>query len=1017
MEKSQIISVQASAGSGKTYNLAKRYLYLLLDSDSDAEIKNIVAVTFTNKAAVEMKYRVISYLKKAALSLDTGDFFDDLKLTRNEIAKKSLVILENILESYDNFNISTIDSFKNHILKSCAINIDLSPNFSIEQDYSDNLSFALEVFLKKAQTLENLRKIILQYLSQYLIKDSGWFPKDNIYNEIEKLFKQLANTGKDIQPHKDTNFRNELFSKSELIVGKIKKFSEMLPKLKINPYHNKAVAKVLNEGIKIFTSINIPARFAYETLEYKKEAEINVEADELWNEINKEIQSLCGFYMTNYYDVYSNIYLKVISEFDEQSKKDGVVFLNEINKKTVNFFEKNDNVIPEVYYRLSEKYKHFLVDEFQDTSLVQWAGIKNFLEESLAGGGTFFYVGDIKQAIYAFRGGKSEIFNTVSKEFPSGKIDKKYLTKNFRSGKIIVDFNNNIFSKENIERFLNEIYKSKDIECDFSKFIEAYSSPKQETPKERNYGYVEINVIDKDCENDKEETKLRFINYIFQILERFNSKDITVLCRTNDEMLTVSAWLLENRLEVESSQTLNIKNNKFIKQIISLLKFINSPIDALSFASFILGDIFTKTVEIDVCEIEQFIFSYNKDNKTRFFYKAFREKYESLWDKYFEYFFVKAGFIPVYELTLAVLEKFKIIDNFPDAKVFIMRFLELIKDFEVKDSGLQNFLEYFDNLKDDIYIKNAFGSGIKVMTVHKAKGLQFPVVVIPFFKLSEKNIEKPYFDDSGDEIKLLGVSENIIKFSKKAKEIYGSEKISSLLSELNILYVSMTRAEYEFYAIVPVKSGNSNNAILKLISGGVICGVKQKRNPKHNVVKNAAASDVFPGGYKDIQKYLKNTNKATIDINGAKQKGLIMHYVLSKVISLKNKNINESIDSALKFAKRKFFFEDVEFAREKLKKLFSVEEILNLFLFDGCNIYNEKEIVNSAGEIFRIDKLITDKNMITIADFKSSSYDEEKNENQLKLYASLISEVYPAKKILACIVDIEKAAILNWLEY
>ena len=151
MNKSQIISVQASAGSGKTYNLAKRYLYLLLDSGSHTSIKNVIAVTFTNKAAVEMKYRVMSYLKKAALSLDTGNFFDDLKLSKNEIADKSSVVLKEILESYDNFNISTIDSFKNHILKSCAISVDLSPNFTVERDYSGNLLFSLEIFLQKVQ--------------------------------------------------------------------------------------------------------------------------------------------------------------------------------------------------------------------------------------------------------------------------------------------------------------------------------------------------------------------------------------------------------------------------------------------------------------------------------------------------------------------------------------------------------------------------------------------------------------------------------------------------------------------------------------------------------------------------------------------------------------------------------------------------------------------------------------------------------------------------------------------------
>jgi ATP-dependent exoDNAse (exonuclease V) beta subunit len=1015
MNKSQIISVQASAGTGKTYNLAKRYLYLLLGSDDNIDIKNIIAITFTNKAAVEMKHRVIDYLKKAALDLDTGNFFDELDLTKDKTAKRSAAVLKDIFKFYDNFNISTIDSFKNRILKSCAMSIDLSPNFVIEQDYSENLMFSLEIFLQKARDSENLRNIVRKYLSQYLMKDSGWFPKNNIYNEIEKVFKESGNTGKDILQYGGVSFRGEIALRSTVIIEKIKRFVGLLPNIQAKKQYSDAVEKVLIAGRKIFFSMDIPARFAYEAIEYIKDAEINAEADELWSEINKDIKFLCDFYMENYYGVYSYIYSKVALEFDLRSKKDSIVFLNEINKKTVGFFEKDNAVMPEVYYRLSEKYKHFLIDEFQDTSLVQWAGIKRFLEESLAEGGTFFYVGDIKQAIYAFRGGKSEIFDAASREFLSADVDIKNLNRNFRSGRIIVDFNNDIFSKENIERFLNELYKKKNIECNFSKVIETYSFPRQETPAEHNYGYIEIDVIDKTCENVKEEIKQRFINCTCQILERFNSKDIAVLCRANDEVFTVSSWLLENGLDVESSQTLNIKNNSVIKQIISLLVFIDSPLDALSFSSFILGDIFSKISGIESAEFEKFIFACNKRNRTGTFFKTFKDRYENLWNEYFKDFFMKDGFAPVYELTLAVLEKFKITDNFSESRAFIMHFLELVKDFETQDSGLKNFLEYFDGLKDNkdsLYVKSTFGNGIKVMTVHKAKGLQFPVVIIPFLKLSVKPVGKPYFDSSGDKIKPFNILKNITKFSHKAKGIYDREKINSLLSELNVVYVSMTRAEYELYAIVPPKFNASNNAIPALLGNNVLTsGVKQihvqDNNGKDNII-----IDSFGSGYKDIQKYLKSADKMALDINNSSKKSSIIRYALSKITSLKNKNINDCISYALKITKRKFFFEDIEFCREKLNRLFMSEKILNLFLYDEKDICNEKEIINSAGETFMIDKLIVLDNEVITADFQILNGEKEKNKEQTERRVTLISEIYPGKKISAYTADIENANCL-----
>jgi len=1017
MCKSQIVSMQASAGSGKTYNLTKRYLHLLIGFCCNTSIKNVIAMTFTNKAAIEMKCRIINYLKKAALFLDTGDFFDDLGLTKCEIAKRSAFVLKTIFESYDDFNISTIDSFKNYLLKSCAINIDISPNFTIEKDYSKNLLFALETFLQKAQLSKSLNTIVLRYMRQYLIENLNWIPKNNIYSEIREVFEKSGNVGKDILLSEELNFSEEFFLKAKKIIYKIERFSKYLSKIKINHHYNKAVKRVLKKGIKIFFSMRVPLIFARKTLEYRKDATVNIMADELWNEINKDIKSFCTFYMEDYYGVYSDIYSKVAFEFNNQSKKEGIIFLNEINKKTVGFFEKDAVLMSELYYRLSKKYVHFLIDEFQDTSFVQWVGIKRFLEESLATGGTFFYVGDVKQAIYSFRGGSAEIFDNMTKEFNFLNVDKKYLLQNFRSGKVIVDFNNSVFSKKNIKRFLNEIYKDKNAGHDFLKFIETYSFSRQETPRENDYGYIEICMVDKACENIKENIKQKFIKYVFQVLERFKLEDIAVLCRTKEEIFIVSSWLLENGLAVESLQTLNIKNNNFIKQIVSLLMFINSPVDALSFSSFILGDVFSKVTNIDKSVFEQFIFTFNEENKTGNFYKIFKYKYKHLWSEYFEGFFVKAGFISVYELTLAIICKFKITNNSPNCKAFVMCFLELIKDFEKQDFGLKNFLYYFNSLKDEedsLFIKSALESGIKIMTVHKAKGLQFPVVIIPFLKLSERTIDKLYFDNSGEKIKLLNISKNIAKFSSRAKKIYTKAKLDSLLSELNVLYVSMTRTKYEFYALVPPKHGTSNNLIPILLRDNNLIQGSRRVFDQKTYKRDAIVLDTFiGGGYRDIQKHFENINKAKLDINKAKKKGMIVHYALSKIISLRDRNIDNTVDQAIEFAKRKFFSENVEFAREKINKLLESEKILKLFMYNENSIYNEKEIVNAFGETFRIDKLIINNDEVIVVDFKSSEYNEENNRKQVQSYLTFISEIYPQKKIIAYIVNVEKIVSLR----
>jgi len=287
------------------------------------------------------------------------------------------------------------------------------------------------------------------------------------------------------------------------------------------------------------------------------------------------------------------------------------------------------------------------------------------------------------------------------------------------------------------------------------------------------------------------------------------------------------------------------------------------------------------------------------------------------------------------------------------------------------------------------------------------------VVIIPFLRLSDKSLEKPYFDGSGEKIKLLNVSENIAKFSQEARLIYEKQKTDSLLSELNVVYVSMTRAQYEFYAVVPYKSGKLNNMIPLLFKGkSLVSGAKRAYNLNAGE-EDGIVSDVFKRGYKDVQKYLRNADKTKLDIRGVRKKGLIIHYALSKIKSLKNKNIDEAVGCALEFAKRKFFFEDVEFAREELYRLFSSEKVLSLFMYDDSCIYNEKEVVNAAGETFRIDKLIINKDEVIIADFKSSGYGKKENKKQIKSYAGLISEIYPGKKITACILDVKNAEVVE----
>jgi len=1035
--KKQIISIEASAGAGKTYSLAKRYISLLFEPSGQTGVKNIIAVTFANKAALEMKSRVISYLKKAALSLDTENIFEGLNLTKNQIKEKSVRILNEILEDYDAFNISTIDSFKNRILKACAINLGVSPNFKIEDDYSQNLLFALDSFIENAAKSPETRALLENYVRQYLsVEKSGWFPKNDIFNEAAKVFEKSSHSGKNISFLRN-DFQKEIFKISGEIYNNISSFYEKFPKLKIHSQHYKDIQKIIaggaKSGVSLLCTLDIPSKFSEPELKYLKDAQKCPEADGLWERIRAQISELCSFYAKNYYAVYCEIYEALSKEFDLRAKKDELVFLNEINKKTFSIFEGESFAsesfagesfaLPEIYYRLSEKYKHFLIDEFQDTNSVQWAGIKRFLEESLSSGGTFFYVGDAKQAIYDFRGGNSSIFYNVLNEFPGVETASVLLDKNYRSHKEIVDFNNKIFSLENLNRFLSE--SNKDMQtCGI--ISQVYSSSKQTYKPGKDKGYVEIEVMPKDADETYEQEK--FNAFIDDILTRFSQKDIAVLCRTNAQSFTAGSWILERGLNVNSQQTLSLKNNGIIKQLFSFMEFIASPMDALSFSSFILGEAFLTVCGVSAQEMERFLFSRNKNLSSGAFYKDFRNLYKNIWDEYFEDFFIKAGFVPVYEFVLAALEKFKIAGNFPQSKTFIMRFLELIKDFENEaqgksPGGLKSFIEYFKSLKDDdpsLFVINSPKDAITVTTVHKAKGLQFPVVILPFLALPPSKTENPFFIDEEQSseqssLNLVYLSKDIAKFSEEFKALYDNEKTKSLLAELNVLYVAMTRAECEMYALVPQKTGNANNAAITLFGGqNIIAGSKEKYDIK--TTENTDDTSVFDALRSEYKDVLKNFHSPDIEIpefSENRKKGNILHFALSNIVTLKGKDIDAEIDKAYAATKNKFVSENISWLKEELSSFFKKEEITKLFLYEETVVSNEREIISADGAVLRIDKLIVLPDEIIIADFKSSLYNREENFKQVKNYAAAVRGIYSGKKISGYIIDISKKEVLS----
>ncbi|MDR1942156.1 MAG: UvrD-helicase domain-containing protein [Endomicrobium sp.] len=1010
----QIVSIQASAGSGKTYNLVKRYISLAFAQNN---VKNIVAVTFTNKAATEMRYRILETLKKAALGLESDNIFDGLNLRKDILSAKSAELLDLILNSYDNFNVRTIDSFMNRVANACAINMGLSPHFKTDTDDSKTIELSIDLFLNRAE-ISVLEECVKQFL---LSGSSGWLVKDKISREVKNIFIKTGHTGKEISAV-DCRFDDEIEILSAKLYEKISNFNKTYLKEfeKLNGTtkfgKDKKIAVTLEE---LKDAKTLREAFS-KPLNYKKNSLPDAQAVAKWDEIRSDLSALCEFYSFHYYGLYSKMFAAIEKDFEALSKNDETLYISQYSKKILGLFYASDGgenrVLPEVYCRLSEKYRHFLIDEFQDTSPIQFSALKQFLEDSVSGeDGSLFYVGDPKQAIYAFRGGDYKLFYEVP-AILNRDIKPKPLNENYRSCKNIVEFNNELFSKERLEEFVNAKNDG-----EFSLIPEVYFGAAQKTVRTQE-GFAEVFIIDaRKCTSEEDISaaqKSKLLSIVQDALNRgFQNGDIAVLCAKNAELAVVGRWLIDAGFEIESKETLNILNNPFVKEILSLLAFAANPADNISFAGFISGEIFAKAASIG-----NFLF---ENRAALYLYKSFEESRPQIWSLYFEEIFKQAGFVPVYELALSVISKFQAVENFPRAKSAFMRLLDFIKEFERDGGGLKDFIDAVKSAKNSdkkLYIQSSLQNAVKLTTIHQAKGLEFPVVIIPFFSvdpgwdLSSKSMS---VIQSRGGLDLIFLNETFAKFSQSLAKLYYEKTASDDLSNINRLYVALTRAREELYVIAvdeptqnDEKKGKSGQTA-RFLGGARSVGervLRAKKTAKPAQPENLIQDDTSRG-YKDVKEFFSPSEKTIGNINESALEGSITHFALSQIKTIKNKDVSYEIGLALEKTQRAFRAADISFLKDRLEKTLSLAR--QFFLCQEDDVKTECEISDSLGNVFRIDRLIISKDCAQVIDFKSSLKNLEEHVRQVKHYVSLIEETGISKNARGFIVNSENGEIVN----
>lgn len=1001
--------VSASAGSGKTTALTRRFLQLLLsDRIPHNTLPHILAITFTNNAAAEMKERILDYLKRIAFGEEAvlARFRNILSVDDETLIRRARALVDVIFDNYSDFHVETIDSFLSRILKASAMQFGFPPGFEIVLNGSALVEEAFDLFMAAGGRDPGRRELLRELLE--LLSDTRrdkekflWNPSGDLLKEVRRVYQWIGSKLERIGPPDGNGYGDE--AKKRLL--------ETI--LAINTVAEKGKYTVR----KNFQAIIDAARRGgiAEILDKKLDQEVLIKSlsgdfstavaqiEHLQKELQEAARSYCEDRAATYYRPYVATLHYVLEFLEDVRRRRGQLSLQDAVKMLANAISAGD--VPEIYFSLGESIHHYLVDEFQDTSPIQWATLRPLVENSLSQKGSLFLVGDTKQAIYTFRGGDWQIMKQMmaDEEFPSVACNRKELRVNFRSTEAIVRFTGKVF-RENIPR---EIPVSLSDRSGLASFIQDVG------PSGKGKGFVEVSSFshegDIDPSHPPEKSKLLAIVRDCQ-MRGYGFRDIAVLTPRNRDVVEVSRWLNEANIRFLSQSSLDIRTRKITGELLAVLKFLDSPIDDLAFATVLLGGLFPKVSlagnpQVDIhkflleCRVEA-----SQDEPL---YVRFRSKFPEIWDDLFDPLLKCIGYLPIYDLLTQVYAVFRVFTRHADEMSALAKMLEVVKGFE-EDGGnnLKEFLRFADETADDEdwnldVSKDA--DAVTVMTVHKAKGLGFPVVIVLLFDGTSKSDNLFYRRDE-DGIHLLRIVRDWAKRSESLSRIYEQDRDFRKVDELNKLYVALTRAQEEMYVLSVISQRGSQPSAF-LPPGGWTEGAPGVRQPRDEDQPPSARLDflerkilVGPGSDESI-RFVET------------QRGNFFHDILSRIKFLEpdvDRQLREAITASQKNSP---YAAGTELVAQQISRFLQHADVRPHFeKKEGRSVLNEQDVVSGRGRLFRVDRLIIDTDEVTIVDFKTGEEQSEYAE-QVRGYMEIAREIFRDRKIKGVLAYIDRQIV------
>jgi len=1007
----------ASAGSGKTFKLAERYLTLLLSSPKNSSFQNILAITFTNKAVGEMKSRILEYLvnfSEGKTSMEDDPMLllihNSTGLTEKQIQKKSKKVLQAILNNYAAFEVSTIDAFTHRIIRTFAKDLGLSMNFDIEMDTKQVLELAVERVVEKAGKEDELTDVLIDFAAEKVEDDKSGNISLDIINASSLLLSEkdevylaiLKNYSlKDFKQFK-TKLKKEVLSIDEhlLSIG-----NTFLSKLKDNGLEVKDFkGGYIPKFFKKLTENTIALTFSAQwqsTLEdedtyvtKKLNEEVKAKVFSMKSSIVEGFEAVRSLYSHKklYEKIYRNITQlsllgAVKAEMDLLKKEQNIMLISDFNKKISEEIKKQP--APFIYERLGEKFQHYFIDEFQDTSKLQWNNLIPLTANALSAlfddekPGTLTLVGDAKQSIYAWRGGDAHQFIDLSQgdsPFPA-EPNVETLSSNFRSSKAIVSFNNDFF--EFVGRQLSD---------EKLKTLFSGEHLKQKMHKTEE-GYVNLRFLEASSNEERAEVyPEEILKIILQKKKQgFPLGDICILIRQKSEGIAIAEYLNQQNIPIISSETLLIKSDDQVRFVLALLHVLNDDKDELS-KTEVLEEIFIRL-------------SFSKEEHFTILRNSLHKEKDVFWEnlKQFGFTFDPKHFhtLPFYDAVEYVIHKFQIEKL---ASAYLQFFLDEVFEFTQKQNGnLNAFLDYWlkqGNTKSIVSTESE--NAVQIMTIHKSKGLQFPVVIFPYVKQQ--------IDYTGTSHLWVKLPEKFqIPFAlitKPGKDIDNPNYTNSYLNlvsglemeNINILYVALTRAASELFILSEddrdkggkIKPDTYSGLLMRYLesNGKAIEVLIEYEWGKSTLPKKGRVSEVenvsirFHSPSPNLSLNLVTTAGKlwNEDLTDALQKGNLIHSLLSKI------HIQSDIDSSLEWHYTNGFFEKekLDMYRKLLDNVVTHKQLKNYFS-SKYEIWNEKDIFFE-NQILRPDRVnIEGKNAILI-DYKTGKTSNQ-HVNQINKYA------------------------------